>query len=138
MGTHSALESIPYCKEHREHQEVLLLFLAHLISKHKKTGSDLTTAVQQALREVTGTFGIAVMDKDTPEVIVVAKRGSPLVIGIGTDEMLAASDVSAFVRLTKQVVYLNDNDVATLTKGNYSITGVSDEKSHKREVQTVD
>ncbi|MFA5141220.1 MAG: glutamine--fructose-6-phosphate transaminase (isomerizing) [Elusimicrobiota bacterium] len=112
--------------------------LVHLVEANKKSGLDLTAAVQHALRRVVGTFGIAVLDQDEPGVIVVAKRGSPLIIGIGNDEILAASDVSAFVRLTKQVVYLNDNDVATLRRGDYSIVSIEGPAEVEREVETVD
>ncbi|MBI4249953.1 MAG: glutamine--fructose-6-phosphate transaminase (isomerizing), partial [Elusimicrobia bacterium] len=111
--------------------------LAHLIETHRKEGHNLTTAVQKTLRRVKGTFGIAVLDQDQPGTIVVSRRGSPLILGIGVNEIFAASDVAAFVRLTKQVVYLGDNEVATIKENDYSIVTMEDHVV-ERAVETVD
>ena len=81
----------------------------------------LTLAVCDALREVVGTYGIAVMSADQPGVLVGARRGSPLIIGIGIGENFLASDANAIVAHTQQVVYLNDYDVATLTPDRYDV-----------------
>ncbi|HUI40984.1 MAG TPA: glutamine--fructose-6-phosphate transaminase (isomerizing) [Terriglobia bacterium] len=93
--------------------------LPHLIEA--AFAGDLEAAVQKALLEVQGTFGIAVMHADRPGEIVVARRGSPIVLGIGKDESLAASDVSALACHTDQVVYLEDNEVARLAPGQFHI-----------------
>jgi glutamine---fructose-6-phosphate transaminase (isomerizing) len=69
-------------------------------------------AVAAALKQLEGTFGIAVISKDDPDSLIVARRGSPIVIGLGTDEMIVASDVSALVSYTRRVIYLNDDDIA--------------------------
>ena len=74
-----------------------------------------------ALPEVTGTYGIAVICKDHPGVIVGARRGSPLILGVGDGENLLASDASALVSHTRQVVYLNDGEVVTLTAERYDV-----------------
>ena len=87
--------------------------LAHLVSTFD-TG-DLVSAVSQALKRVEGTYGIAVVSTRHPGQIVVARKGSPLVIGIGDSETLIASDVSAIVAHTRQVIYLQDGDVALIT-----------------------
>jgi len=87
--------------------------LAHLVSTFD-TG-DLLSAVSQALKRVEGTYGIAVVSMRHPGQIVVARKGSPLVIGIGNGETIIASDVSAIVAHTRQVVYLQDGDVALVT-----------------------
>ena len=94
--------------------------LAHLIGdyyeKHRGKNKDtLTQAVCNALREVIGTYGLAVICADEPDKIVGARRGSPLIIGIGKGENFLASDANAIVAHTKKVVYLNDYDVATVT-----------------------
>ena len=94
--------------------------LAHLIGdyyeKHRgKNENTLTQAVCNALREVIGTYGLAVICADEPDKIVGARRGSPLIIGIGKGENFLASDANAIVAHTKKVVYLNDYDVATVT-----------------------
>lgn len=87
--------------------------LVHLIEKFYK--GDLKKAVQKALKEVVGTFGIVVMDKNTKELIV-ARRGSPIIIGIGKDEFFVTSDISAIIEYTKKVIYLDDNEIASINK----------------------
>src|SRR5436190_12650267 len=96
--------------------------LAHLIGEHlekrrgKNAGScPLTAAVCDALREVIGTYGLVVISKDQPNVMIGARRGSPLIIGIGKDEHFFTSDANAIVAHTRQVVYLNDYDIATIS-----------------------
>ena len=85
-------------------------------------GADaLTQAVCDALREVIGTYGLAVICTDFPNTIVGARRGSPLIIGIGKDENFLASDANAIVAHTKKVVYLNDYDVATITPERFDV-----------------
>ncbi|NLD92526.1 MAG: glutamine--fructose-6-phosphate transaminase (isomerizing) [Fibrobacter sp.] len=86
--------------------------LAQLVGKYYE--NDLAAAVRRALADVEGTFGIAVVAKDQPEVIVAARRGSPLVVGVGDNELLLASDASAIVRHTKTVIYLKDNNLIEL------------------------
>ncbi len=86
-----------------------------------KTAIRLTQAVCDALREVIGTYGIAVICSDFPDTIVGARRGSPLIIGIGKDENFLASDANAIVAHTKKVVYLNDYDVATVTGERFDV-----------------
>jgi glucosamine--fructose-6-phosphate aminotransferase (isomerizing) len=81
----------------------------------------LTQAVCDALREVIGTYGIAVISADEPDTIVGARRGSPLIIGIGAGENFLASDANAIVAHTKKVVYLNDYDVATITPERFDV-----------------
>ncbi|MGA2180436.1 MAG: glutamine--fructose-6-phosphate transaminase (isomerizing) [Verrucomicrobiota bacterium] len=88
---------------------------------YKTNGNDLTQAVCDALREVIGTYGIAVICADQPDTIVGARRGSPLIIGIGTGENFLASDANAIVAHTKKVVYLNDYDVATVTSARFDV-----------------
>ena len=83
----------------------------------------LTLAVCDALREVIGTYGLAVVCADQPNTIIGARRGSPLIIGIGNGENFLASDANAFVGAahTKKVVYLNDYDVATITPEGFDV-----------------
>jgi glucosamine--fructose-6-phosphate aminotransferase (isomerizing) len=81
----------------------------------------LTQAVCDALREVIGTYGLAVICADEPDTIVGARRGSPLIIGIGKGENFLASDANAIVAHTKKVVYLNDYDVATITSERFDV-----------------
>ena len=102
--------------------------LAHLIGKHfdalggSPTRKRLVEAVRKALKEVTGTYGIAVMHEDVPEALVGARRGSPLVLGIGKGENFLASDVSAIVGHTREAVYLRDYDIVSLDGDDFEIT----------------
>ena len=93
--------------------------LAHLIEKF--FDGNLERAVKKAVARVRGTYGIVVMSKDDPNKIVAARSGSPLLIGIGEDEFLVASDPAAVVANTKKVIYLNEGEIATLTPENYFI-----------------
>ena len=109
--------------------------LTHLIEANYQ--GDLQTAVQKALLQVQGTFGIAVMHVDHPTSIVVARRGSPIILGIGGKASLAASDASALAQHTDQVVFLEDNEVACLEPGKFSITTL-DNRSVSRGTTNLD
>jgi glucosamine--fructose-6-phosphate aminotransferase (isomerizing) len=89
--------------------------LAHLIEKYAAAGLGLERAVGRALADVEGTYGIAVMSADEPGVVVGARKGSPLVVGISDGEYFLASDVAPIVEHTRQVVYLDDGEMAVLT-----------------------
>ncbi|MFH1748966.1 MAG: glutamine--fructose-6-phosphate transaminase (isomerizing) [Planctomycetota bacterium] len=93
--------------------EVLAKLIGHLYE------GNLEDAVRKALCEVRGTFGIAVLHADHPDVIVGARRGSPLIIGVGQDEYIVASDASAVVQHTPQVIYLEDNEVAVIRRDGF-------------------
>ncbi len=89
--------------------------IAHLVASKRRAGAPLFEAVQAAMRELEGAFAIAVIDEAAPGEVVVARRGSPLVLGLGEDGFYAASDVSALVAQTRRVVYLEEGDCARLT-----------------------
>ncbi len=93
--------------------------LAHLISMN--FDGNLTLAVKSALEEIEGAFGIAVMHADVPDTIVIARRSSPIMIGLASDGIIAASDASAMMRYTDRMIQLEDDEIATLTKDDYSI-----------------
>jgi len=96
--------------------------LAALVNSFYKDGEyPLVNAVVQALKLVKGTYGIAVLSTKNPDEIVVARSGSPLVIGVGHNETLIASDASALVGHTKQAIYLNDGEVAVISKNSVEI-----------------
>ncbi len=96
--------------------------LAHLIGE--LYDGDLETAVQAALREVTGAYAIAVLCENEPDVLVVARKGSPLIVGVGKEEYVIASDSSAIVAHTTQAFLLDDETVARLTKDSFRTTTV--------------
>lgn len=91
--------------------EVLVQLIEYVKNEH---AVDLATAVQLALNEVVGAYAIAVIDLDNPDVIVAARKGSPLIIGIGDDEYFLASDATPIVEYTNRVIYLDEEEIATL------------------------
>jgi glucosamine--fructose-6-phosphate aminotransferase (isomerizing) len=92
--------------------------LVQLIEYVKITNDvDLTEAVQLALNQVVGAYAIAVIEKNNPDVIVAARKGSPLVVGIGDDEFFLASDATPIVEYTNKVVYIGDEEIVTLHRG---------------------
>ncbi|MBO7414299.1 MAG: glutamine--fructose-6-phosphate transaminase (isomerizing) [Fibrobacter sp.] len=110
--------------------------VAHLIARFYN--GDLKTAVIKALALVEGTFGLAVISSDEPGTLIGARRGSPLILGIGSNnDHFLASDVSAIINHTQKVVYLDDNDIVQVKDGSYSIVNMN---SHEvqREVKDVE
>ncbi|MEI6070842.1 MAG: glutamine--fructose-6-phosphate transaminase (isomerizing) [Verrucomicrobiae bacterium] len=104
--------------------------LAHLIGEAfdnvgDRTKSGLVAAIRLALRQIIGTYGIAVIHADVPGLMAGARRGSPLVLGIGKGEHFLASDVSAIVAHTREVVYLNDYEIVAIEKDRFDISTVS-------------
>jgi glutamine---fructose-6-phosphate transaminase (isomerizing) len=114
--------------------EVLAMLIGHVYHElkekngiHLKPGQSLLAkAVQNALHEVDGTYGIAVLCRDEPETLVVARKGSPLIIGVGDEEYVVASDAAAIVEHTAQVIYLNDNEMAVLRPESLHTTTIDD------------
>jgi glucosamine--fructose-6-phosphate aminotransferase (isomerizing) len=104
--------------------------LAHLVGSiyqqldGKDSKARLVNAVRKALKQVIGTYGIAVVHSDIPNFLVGARRGSPLVLGVGKDENFLASDVSAIVAYTRDAVYLNDFDVVAVERDKFEISSL--------------
>jgi glucosamine--fructose-6-phosphate aminotransferase (isomerizing) len=94
--------------------EVLAKLIGHFYTK-----GDLEQAVRDALSEVQGTYGIAVLSADHPDKIVAARKGSPLIVGIGKNEYIIASDASAILEHTDQVVYLSDGEMAVASRNGF-------------------
>jgi len=97
--------------------------LAHLIGELYR--GDLEEAVAAALRDVDGAYGIAVISEDEPDVIVAARNGSPLLVGVGEHEWFVASDASAILEHTRSVVYLDDGEMVVLTREGYRVRNLS-------------
>ena len=128
-----------HLKEHKFKSETDSEVLAALINSFYNDGKyPLVNAVVQALKLVKGTYGIAVVSEKSPNEIVVARSGSPLVVGVGNGETLIASDASALIGHTKRAIYLNDGEVAVITKDSIEIRTLDSEPVSARveEIET--
>ncbi len=110
--------------------------LPHLIDSFLKKGNSLFKSVQLSLNEVEGTYGIAVVYEKEPDKIIAARKGSPLVLGIGENENFVASDVSAILSHTKQIVYLEDGDIIQVFKDHFSAKTILD-KDIEKEIHEI-
>jgi glucosamine--fructose-6-phosphate aminotransferase (isomerizing) len=99
--------------------------LVHLIDDvRKSTGLPLEEAVHQALTQVVGTYGIAVVSASDPDLLIAARKGSPLIIGVGEGEYFIASDAAPLIEHTRQVVYLNDGEIAIIRRSGYEVRSI--------------
>jgi glucosamine--fructose-6-phosphate aminotransferase (isomerizing) len=99
--------------------------LIHLVEDiQNETGLDLREAVRVALNKVVGAYAIVIMSADEPDQLIAARKGSPLVIGVGKDEYFIASDATPIVEYTKNVIYLNDNEIAYLRKDDLLVKNI--------------
>jgi glucosamine--fructose-6-phosphate aminotransferase (isomerizing) len=96
--------------------------IAHLIHHYYSASQDLFTATRQAIAELTGAYAIAVVAKNAPDLMVCARMGCPLLVGLGEGENFLASDVSALLSATRKVIYLEDGDAAVLTRDGIKLT----------------
>ncbi|GAB2987766.1 glutamine--fructose-6-phosphate transaminase (isomerizing) [Mucilaginibacter puniceus] len=99
--------------------------LIHLVEDiEKETGVDLREAVRLALNTVIGAYAIVIMSADEPDLLIAARKGSPMVIGVGNDEYFIASDATPIVEYTKNVIYLNDNEIAYVQRDSLLIKNI--------------
>ncbi len=127
IENYASLRTEMESKGHAFHTETDTETLVHLIEEFYNTGSGLEWAVREALSCVKGTYGIAVLSKHEPDKIIVARQGSPLVIGYGEGEYIVASDASAIVAHTRQVVYLEDHEMAVITRKGVDIKTIDNQ-----------
>jgi glutamine---fructose-6-phosphate transaminase (isomerizing) len=117
--------------------------LAHIVAAELTANEELglEAAVIATLRKVEGTYGLVFLDTKNPDQLVVARNGSPIVLGLGESEMFVASDVAALVRYTRQVIYLEDGEVATIKATDYrttTLTGAAASDDSRRVPTMVD
>ncbi len=105
---------------------------SHLIDEARQTGLSLEESVRQAALRVRGAYAIAVVDATAPDRLVVAKQQSPLILGVGDGERFVASDIPAVISHTRQVVYLEDGDMAVIYADSHAISRIADAKGVER------
>lgn len=128
------LEDRGYLFQSETDTEVLSNLIEYIYLKGNVTAE---IAVRLALTKVIGAYGLVVMCKDEPDKLIAARKGSPLVIGVGKEEYYLASDATPIVEYTKSVIYLNENDIAIIKKNELSLKTLSNEKLTP-EIQTLD
>ncbi|WP_115000017.1 glutamine--fructose-6-phosphate transaminase (isomerizing) [Xanthomonas campestris] len=116
------LRALGYTFESQTDTEVI----AHLIHHHLADAGDLLTALQRTVKELTGAYALAVMSQAEPERFVCARMGCPLLIGVGEGENFVASDVSAIVQATRQVIFLEEGDTAELRRDGVRVFDATD------------
>ena len=116
------LQALGYVFESQTDTEVI----AHLVHHYYGQLRELFPAVQRAVKDLTGAFAIAVIALDQPEVLVCARMGCPLLVGLGETENFIASDVSAIISATRRVIFLDEGDVAELRRDGIRIVGMDD------------
>ncbi|MGR3218923.1 MAG: glutamine--fructose-6-phosphate transaminase (isomerizing) [Candidatus Anammoxibacter sp.] len=131
------LRSILESEGHEFTSETDTEVLAHLIERAYNEGSDFESAVRKALHYVIGAYGIAVINVNEPDKLIAARKGSPVIIGVGEGEYFIASDVAAIVEYTKNVIYLDDNEMAVITKDGFSTKTIDDDMPISKEVEEV-
>ena len=129
VENYDSLKEILVSEGHSFKSETDSEVIVHLIEKYYN--GDLERAIKEAISVIKGTYGIVCIHNNEPGKIVGARNGSPLVLGIGEGEMFLASDVTAIISHTRQVVYLSDGDVVTITKDGYHTPDINDQEIEK-------
>ena len=124
IENYSSLKKLLISEGHKIKSETDSEIIAHLIEKFYR--GNLEEAVIKTLKLVEGAYGLAVVSKDSNEIIA-AKKGSPLILGVGENEMFVASDVPAILEHTNKIIYLKDNEIARIKKDNYQIKHLNGE-----------
>src|SRR3989338_7639702 len=139
IENYQKLKSFLQRKGHKFKSETDTEVLAHLIGEEQKKngGVALEEAVRRALKKVVGTYGLAVISRKEPQKIVVARQSSPLLIGVGENEYIVASDASAVITRTNQVIYLDDGEIGVIESSGVKIIN-SDKEPVKKANHTID
>lgn len=133
------LQNEGYKFESETDSEVLANLFEYVYLKNHNTGESFTPedVVRESLQMVEGAYGLVIFCTDYPEQMIAARKGSPLVIGIGKDEYFIASDATPIIEYTNSVIYLNDGDVATISKKRLNLTNLKNIKQ-KPNIQKID
>ncbi len=115
--------------------EVLVNLIEHLYIKTKTSAEN---AVRLALQRVIGAYGLVIIAKDEPDKLIAARKGSPLVIGVGNGEYFLASDATPIIEYTNKVIYLKDGEMAVLKRDNLDLSSIDNHKHTPSKVQTID
>ena len=115
IENHRALRKALEAEGHQFRSETDSEVLAHLIERHLGEGADLPSALRRTMREIEGSAAVAVISADSPGVIVAARRGSPLAVGLAEGRQMVASDALPIVEHTRRILYLEDNELAVLS-----------------------
>ncbi|MDR2577639.1 MAG: glutamine--fructose-6-phosphate transaminase (isomerizing) [Chitinispirillales bacterium] len=110
--------------------------IAHWVSRFYK--GDLGEAVLEALKSLEGAFGLAIICRDEPDTLIGARRGSPMALGLGDDEIFLTSDISAVIEHTRKIVYLEDNDVVKVNRAGFTIQSIENRRTVSREMQQIE
>ena len=130
----SELKEILIAKNHKFSSSTDTEVISHLIEEYY-TGN-LPEAVRKALKEVEGSYALGVLSADEPDIIVAARNESPLIIGKGKNAMFIASDVPAILEHTNEIIYLDDKEIAVLTKSNFHVFDL-DGREKKKEIKKI-
>lgn len=134
IENYAAIKNFLISKDYTFQSETDTEVLANLIAYHfakepvsvAGDNSRLLNAVRKTLRHVQGTYGICVLGKDCPDELVAARQGSPLILGVGSEELVVASDVAALVSRTQNVVYLKDGELVAIDGDSFQITNMDE------------
>ncbi len=115
--------------------EVLVQLIGYFYNKGKM---DFEEAVRAALQRVDGAYGIVILNTDYPDMMIAARKGSPLVLGIKEKEFFIASDISPIIKHTQDIIYLKDSEMAVINKNNYKIKSVDKDISLPKNIEKID
>jgi len=132
IENYSTLRKMLMDKGHVFHTDTDTEIIAHLIEEIYKTADSFEDAFRAALSEMEGTYGMVLVTKHDPRKLYTARKGSPLVIGIGEDEYLVASDASAIIAHTRDVIYLEDGEIAIISEDGYVTKTIENETIEKQ------
>jgi glucosamine--fructose-6-phosphate aminotransferase (isomerizing) len=136
IENYNALKKMLVSKGHTFHTDTDTETVAHLISEFFQNGTSFEEAFRAALNEIDGTYGIAMITKHEPEKIYCARKGSPLVIGVGEGENFVASDASAIIAHTRNVIYLEDGEIAIISREGF-VTKTIDNKTVTKRIEKI-